>query len=456
MRVSGARLAYHAFFAVLSHLVVWADGILAASSRNASLPGSAGTRDCYSRYDGMPMLRLTTCSPGAKRRMRAAARTAGCVETGRRSDLGTPRGGCADTVAACPAVAAEMLAVAFPGHARVVLPDAGAHFRATENHLFPVASSLSSADSFFTRFQNLEDQTRRIRELVEASGGRATIEEIGRSHEGRPLHLVKFTGSGGSRKKLLANYGIHAREWITGMAGVWAVQSLLQKVEDDPSYLDGLEVHILPMVNPDGFEFSRTTDRMWRKNMSPNGLISDAMGCKGVDLNRNFDALYGRNSGSSCHTCNEEFRGPRAASEPEALAVKRAIAAANPDAHLDFHAYGMMVLKPTASVVPEGSRAALDEYGQAVKAGIEAQRPNAKHFYQMGHTEDMLYGCSGLLIDYAQDQGAMSVTIELSPNEESLYEFNLPPEMIQPVVKHAMGGVEGAISWLKKPTHLRS
>eukprot|EP00406_Dinophysis_acuminata_P049607 CAMPEP_0179305340 /NCGR_PEP_ID=MMETSP0797-20121207/49563_1 /TAXON_ID=47934 /ORGANISM="Dinophysis acuminata, Strain DAEP01" /LENGTH=100 /DNA_ID=CAMNT_0021014965 /DNA_START=1 /DNA_END=300 /DNA_ORIENTATION=+ len=100
------------------------------------------------------------------------------------------------------------------------------------------------------------------------------------------------------------------------------------------------------MVNPDGFEFSRTTDRMWRKNMSPNGLISDAMGCKGVDLNRNFDALYGNNRGSSAMACDEEFRGPSAASEPEAAALKKAIAAANPKAHLDFHAYGMMVLKP--------------------------------------------------------------------------------------------------------------
>jgi murein tripeptide amidase MpaA len=40
----------------------------------------------------------------------------------------------------------------------------------------------------------------------------------------------------------------------------------------------------MPLVNPDGYEYSWTTDRLWRKNRTPNLGSS----CVGTDLNRNF------------------------------------------------------------------------------------------------------------------------------------------------------------------------
>jgi murein tripeptide amidase MpaA len=61
------------------------------------------------------------------------------------------------------------------------------------------------------------------------------------------------------------------------------------------------EVHIMPMVNPDGYEYSHTTDRMWRKNRNPNGGA-----CVGVDLNRNYD--YGwLTAGSSRNPCSDVY-----------------------------------------------------------------------------------------------------------------------------------------------------
>jgi murein tripeptide amidase MpaA len=51
---------------------------------------------------------------------------------------------------------------------------------------------------------------------------------------------------------------------------------------------------IVPMTNPDGYEFSRTNNRLWRQNrrqIKPN--------CIGVDLNRNFEFSW-RTSSSAC------------------------------------------------------------------------------------------------------------------------------------------------------------
>jgi murein tripeptide amidase MpaA len=35
---------------------------------------------------------------------------------------------------------------------------------------------------------------------------------------------------------------------------------------DAAAYRDKYDFYIIPIVNPDGFSFSQTSDRMWRKN----------------------------------------------------------------------------------------------------------------------------------------------------------------------------------------------
>ena len=66
--------------------------------------------------------------------------------------------------------------------------------------------------------------------------------------------------------------GIHAREWIAPAAGFYVVDKLIQALSspEEDRTLNGdvydIEWIIMPLLNPDGYEYSRTTDRMWRKN----------------------------------------------------------------------------------------------------------------------------------------------------------------------------------------------
>ena len=56
--------------------------------------------------------------------------------------------------------------------------------------------------------------------------------------------------------KTLTFKGIHAREWIAPAVALYIVKKL---AEYHPAYLkDNLTVHIIPLLNPDGYEFSRT------------------------------------------------------------------------------------------------------------------------------------------------------------------------------------------------------
>ena len=88
----------------------------------------------------------------------------------------------------------------------------------------------------------------------------------------------------------------------------------LQKV------VDGLDVFIIPLVNPDGraVVMSPVGDSMWRKNMNPNPNLP----CKGVDINRNYDFLWKSNIGTSSDSRDEIFKGNVAFSEPETRNVR--------------------------------------------------------------------------------------------------------------------------------------
>ena len=56
--------------------------------------------------------------------------------------------------------------------------------------------------------------------------------------------------------------GIHAREWITIATVTWMLREL---IENDSELTDTLDWYILPIANPDGYQYSRTTNRLWRK-----------------------------------------------------------------------------------------------------------------------------------------------------------------------------------------------
>lgn len=52
--------------------------------------------------------------------------------------------------------------------------------------------------------------------------------------------------------------------------------------------VDNIEFHIIPNSNPDGYVYTHTNQRMWRKTRKPNGGW-----CVGADPNRNWYNGYG-------------------------------------------------------------------------------------------------------------------------------------------------------------------
>ena len=143
----------------------------------------------------------------------------------------------------------------------------------------------------------------------------------------------------------------HAREWITTETAAALAERLTDSYGTDPQIswlVDNREVWIVPIVNPDGLDYSLGMDEMWRKNRRLNADLT-----YGVDLNRNYDGSSNGDSmgswggvGSSNMTSSEIYCGTSSFSEPETQAIRDLVLGRNFTMALDFHSYGDLVLWP--------------------------------------------------------------------------------------------------------------
>merc|ERR1740121_396198 len=287
----------------------------------------------------MTLLKLNACS--SVEDTMAALNAAQCyvLDEPRVEQLG-----CTDAEVVCHG---EVTGLTKTGIASIVSADAGGFWRGASGVTQAFNEGMGVASDFYSDWRDLATIEAKVKSLVDASSSGATHEVAGKSLEGRDMYIVRVRGRGYSPDKnmtrLVLTFNLHAREWITGMAGVYAVEHLLKKAEDEFSYFDNTEVVLMPMANPDGYIYSTTTDRMHRKNMANNPGSS----CKGVDLNRNWDAHWNQ-GGSSSNACSDVFHGPSAQSEPETKVIAKVMEEAQMSVYIDTHSYTELVITSPA------------------------------------------------------------------------------------------------------------
>jgi len=172
----------------------------------------------------------------------------------------------------------------------------------------------------------------------------AEVINIGQSYEGRDMNVLAITKAGPGAPNVWIEAGIHAREWIGPAVATFMFRELVEDYAEHPDYLDKLNWYFLPSANPDGYQYSRDHDRMWRKTRSPTGSI---FGCKGVDPNRNWGYHWGE-SGVSNDKCSDIYPGPNAFSEIEMQNIKNYVETLEPVPILGhcFHSYSQLWLWP--------------------------------------------------------------------------------------------------------------
>ncbi|EAT48325.1 AAEL000653-PA [Aedes aegypti] len=166
---------------------------------------------------------------------------------------------------------------------------------------------------------------------------------IGKSFQGRNLKVLRISNGNPSNSAVWIDGGIHAREWISPATVTYIVNNLAEGWDDQPEYIRNIDWYVLPVQNPDGYEYTHQGDRLWRKNRR--GSLYGP--CAGVDLNRNYGYKWG-GQGSSKQPCSEIYAGSGPFSEPETKAVSNFMqnSAANWKGFLTFHSYGQYILYP--------------------------------------------------------------------------------------------------------------
>ncbi|XP_022539293.2 carboxypeptidase A1 [Astyanax mexicanus] len=253
---------------------------------------------------------------------------------------------------------------------------------------------------------------------------------IGKSYEGHPLNVLKFS-TGANRPGIWIDTGIHSREWVTQASGTWFAKKIATDFGRNAALtaiLFKFDIFLEIVTNPDGYDYTHTTERMWRKTRKPNS----GSDCVGVDPNRNWDAFFG-GPGSSRDPCSEIYHGPYAHSEPEVKAIVDFVKShGNLKAFVSIHSYSQMLLYPYGYTrTPCKDQAELHEVVR--RAVIALQRPYSTK-YKYGSIINVVYEASGGSIDWTYNQGIKySYTFEL--RDTGLYGFLLPANQIIPTAE---------------------
>jgi len=169
------------------------------------------------------------------------------------------------------------------------------------------------------------------------------IENMGKTGEGRDVKIVKINSNKTDLPIIFIDAGIHAREWISPASTLFLIEKLTKRLSKGQGKADIAlyQWHIIPLANPDGYEYTRTKDRMWRKNTAK----IPGSSCIGVDLNRNFPEGYG--IGASRNPCSEVYQGPHPLSELEAVIISNYISTTRGiKAAVSVHSYGNVLIYP--------------------------------------------------------------------------------------------------------------
>ncbi|KAK4877360.1 hypothetical protein RN001_009866 [Aquatica leii] len=168
------------------------------------------------------------------------------------------------------------------------------------------------------------------------------LKSVGKSYQKRKAKVCQISAQRDNNKPIIfITAGVYGREWFSVALAKYVIKELVENsINND--LLNQVDWHVLPVMNPDGYEYSHTHERFWRKNRS---VQKD--GCIGVDLNRNFNFHWGEVTGSS-NPCTETFMGLKPFSESESKGVKEYFYRFKDriKMYLSFHGFGTEILYP--------------------------------------------------------------------------------------------------------------
>jgi len=351
---------------------------------------------------------------------------------------------------------------------------------------------------------HLSQNTANYNSLV---GLNVNLRSIGTTYEGRGINMLSISLNNGRKKPAVwLDCGVHSRERVSPAFCLYAIDRLVRQSEN---LLNMYDFYIVPVMNPDGYAYMESGNRMWRKNRKPNtsrkstssvrserqfswgqqfqGVMQGFPGasspqqvgggfpgsfpagqqgppqasknwgtgnkCTGTDVNRNFDMDWAT-VGSSYDSCQDTYHGSAPFSEAESRATRDAINAIKSTqtvaAFVSVHSYSQLWM------TPYGSKKSLSPHNTDLKRvaqiAVSALGSLYGTRYEFGPISHIIYKAAGSSVDWAHDRANIkySYGLELRPGRQGGGGFMLPVSQIKPTVEETWAGIKAMCMEIKK------
>lgn len=234
----------------------------------------------------------------------------------------------------------------------------------------PSWAQIPKTDMWYMKSSEMytyDEMVKDIRKINALYGDLFLKTEIqGRTFDGRSLYHITV-GSSTASKHILITGAIHGREYITAQLVMKQMLELCKKYENsaevykDVSWKDLLKdtaVHFVPMINPDGVTISQLglaglKHRVTRQEIYRIYELDEAVelvpylrqwkaNAKGVDLNRNFDALWEEYVGVQ-HPSSDRYKGTAPLCEVESKALADLTEQFEFERVINYHTQGQVI-----------------------------------------------------------------------------------------------------------------
>ncbi|HVM27744.1 MAG TPA: M14 family zinc carboxypeptidase [Mycobacteriales bacterium] len=332
---------------------------------------------------------------------------------------------------------------------------------------YAASTEVSPLPSGRTTYRQPADYATEIDALVAARPDIAKRISIGKSVEGRDLTGIEIgrdvNAPEDGRPVFLMFGAHHAREWPSAELPMEFATDLVRSFGSDEritSLLSRGRIIIVPVSNPDGFHASRVSgDVVDLRQVDRGGTVSilgtpgnayKRKNCRyvdgqaqpagtcvaisspggfgpGVDLNRNYGALWG-GPGTESNPASPIYRGPKPFSEPETQAIRNLISTRQVTTLITNHTFSNLILRPVgvkpSTTAPDGDPVgfAPDECftgADGVDNGMQAlgERMAAQNGYKNQFGWE-LYDTTGTTEDYSYNAtGGYGYTFEIGAHE---------------------------------------
>ncbi|XP_033628362.1 carboxypeptidase B-like isoform X2 [Asterias rubens] len=306
------------------------------------------------------------------------------------------------------------------------------------------------ADFKYDQYNTYDQINQWVSDMAAEHSDVVTKFTVTQSYEKRLIDGIKISSGGNNKPVIWFEGGIHAREWISPATVMLISKFLVEDLKNgDPQVVklvNYFDFYIVPSLNVDGYAFTWSDDRLWRKTRRPN----PGYGCIGTDPNRNWPYMWG-GSGTSPWPCSITYHGGKALSEVEVKGVVDFLTNLSVGNEIrmfiDWHSYSQLWMAPWSFSSSEQNPVDWLDQSNLGQAAVQALEEVHGTTFVSGMSAKLLYEASGASCDwgYAVLGAKYSYVVEL--RDKGNYGFLLPEDQIMASGEEAYKATLAAVEY---------